>query len=376
MSPLLSICIPTYNRAHCITRAVDSAIAEAGEGVEVVIVDNASTDNTSDVLSKYEAVKMLHVFKNEETIPMWENHRRCLEVAQAEWVLFVHSDDRLIAGAIEKSLKEIEECEISGELAILPSTNPIRVRANSDAGRRMKSPGNISIFMRFGGGCPSGTCYRKNAFDLAGEFDPGCLVADWLWFLRFCSRGGTFMMSKDSKVVRTEESDSLTYKMHRQGAIWDELGRDAYRELFGEYGQRTQRVLAAVEETLPEWELGEIVGVLVRLHQAQAEEAARHFLESALRSTKYSKREIWSHRQHRHIDLLRVLGANRYFRVLNFYKLTKQRLCERKKGEKKETARREKQGCADSTESMKEIGARHDTDVAIIVSPDVEGAEE
>lgn len=56
MQPLVSICIPTYNRAEYLKRTIESIICQpefqSGE-VEIVVSDNASTDNTSDVCERY-----------------------------------------------------------------------------------------------------------------------------------------------------------------------------------------------------------------------------------------------------------------------------------------------------------------------------------
>ena len=49
----ISVIIPTYNRAHLITRAVESALQVTQEGDEVIVVDDGSTDNTANILAPY-----------------------------------------------------------------------------------------------------------------------------------------------------------------------------------------------------------------------------------------------------------------------------------------------------------------------------------
>ncbi len=50
-SPLVSVVVPTYNRAYCLPRTVDSALAQTHPSVEVIIVDDGSTDDTSDLVA-------------------------------------------------------------------------------------------------------------------------------------------------------------------------------------------------------------------------------------------------------------------------------------------------------------------------------------
>ena len=53
--PLLSICIPTYNRASYLEGAIQNIITDNafGDEVEIIISDNASTDNTEEIAKKY-----------------------------------------------------------------------------------------------------------------------------------------------------------------------------------------------------------------------------------------------------------------------------------------------------------------------------------
>ena len=52
--PLVSVVIPTYNRAHTLCAAIDSILAQAYEPIEIIVVDDGSTDDTAHVLRQYE----------------------------------------------------------------------------------------------------------------------------------------------------------------------------------------------------------------------------------------------------------------------------------------------------------------------------------
>lgn len=102
--PILSICIPTYNRADCLKRCLDAIVTQDGfdERVEVVISDNCSTDNTRIICQEYqEKYGNIHYFCNEK------NERALnfsLALQRATGLLRKLSNDTVIykSGAIKK----------------------------------------------------------------------------------------------------------------------------------------------------------------------------------------------------------------------------------------------------------------------------------
>ena len=49
---LVSVIVPTYNRAYCLCRALDSALAQTHRALEVIVIDDGSTDGTSALISE------------------------------------------------------------------------------------------------------------------------------------------------------------------------------------------------------------------------------------------------------------------------------------------------------------------------------------
>ena len=62
MSPTVSVVLPTYNHAHFLPAAITSVIQQTFSDWELLVVDNSSTDSTSDVLEGF-ADPRIHVFK-------------------------------------------------------------------------------------------------------------------------------------------------------------------------------------------------------------------------------------------------------------------------------------------------------------------------
>jgi glycosyltransferase involved in cell wall biosynthesis len=90
--PLVSICIPTYNRAGMIGRAIESALGQTYKNIEVIVVDNASSDNTAAVVASYEDESLTYV-KNERNLGLFGNFNRCIELATGKYLHILHSDD-------------------------------------------------------------------------------------------------------------------------------------------------------------------------------------------------------------------------------------------------------------------------------------------
>jgi len=106
-SPLVSICIPTYNRAGMANLAIESALAQTYENIEVIVVDNASTDNIEALVASYRDSRLKFV-KNERNLGLFGNFNRCVEVASGDYIHILHSDDYIDPGFTETCVRFFE----------------------------------------------------------------------------------------------------------------------------------------------------------------------------------------------------------------------------------------------------------------------------
>ena len=99
-SPLISVCVPIYNNSATLARCLRSIVDQDGD-FEILVVDDASSDDSVAV-----AATMLRpgdrLTVNESNLGQVQNHNRCLELARGRYIQFVHCDDYLLPGALQK----------------------------------------------------------------------------------------------------------------------------------------------------------------------------------------------------------------------------------------------------------------------------------
>ncbi len=106
--PILSICIATRNRANFIGAALESIGSQATEVVEIVVVDGASTDNTSAIVQSFhQRFPQLRYFRMEVNGGVDRDYSRAAEYAQGEYCWFMTDDDVLKPGAIAAILPHL-----------------------------------------------------------------------------------------------------------------------------------------------------------------------------------------------------------------------------------------------------------------------------
>lgn len=105
MKPLVSILIPVYNRENLVAETIESALSQTYKNIEIIIVDNCSTDDTWQVLENYaNSDKRIKIFKNSTNIGPVRNWIRCLEECSGEYSNFLYSDDIIHEKFIEITL--------------------------------------------------------------------------------------------------------------------------------------------------------------------------------------------------------------------------------------------------------------------------------
>lgn len=108
--PLVSVIMPCYNVAAFIEKSIKSVFSQTYVNIELVCVNDGSTDNTSDVINK---LKKKYNIKYIEQVNkgVLEARRTAIINSNGDYIVLVDADDSVEACAIEKSIKRINSCD-------------------------------------------------------------------------------------------------------------------------------------------------------------------------------------------------------------------------------------------------------------------------
>jgi glycosyltransferase involved in cell wall biosynthesis len=117
-NPKVSVVTVTFNRQDFIREAIESVLAQSFTNWELIIVDDASTDNTKSVVDEYIAKdSRIRYFKNEKNLGIAKTRNKGLELARGEYIAPLDSDDVWLDK--NKLQKQVEFLDINQDYALL-----------------------------------------------------------------------------------------------------------------------------------------------------------------------------------------------------------------------------------------------------------------
>lgn len=116
MNPVISVIIPTYNRAKILPRAINSIIAQTFQEWELFVIDDCSIDNTFEIVNSYTLKdKRIKYYKLEKNSGPNVARNKGLSLAQSEIISFLDSDDEMHPGNLQN---QFEKFSSSSNLAL------------------------------------------------------------------------------------------------------------------------------------------------------------------------------------------------------------------------------------------------------------------
>jgi glycosyltransferase involved in cell wall biosynthesis len=116
-SPLFSILIANYNNGRYITGALNSTLSQTYKNIEIIIVDDCSTDNSLQILDSYKNNPAIKIAQNDCNKGCGYTKRRCMQLATGELCGFLDPDDELMPTAVETMVQahiQNPDCSLIG----------------------------------------------------------------------------------------------------------------------------------------------------------------------------------------------------------------------------------------------------------------------
>ena len=215
----VSVIIPTLNRINTLQRAIDSVIAQSFKSIEIIVVDNGSSDGSVKMLkNNYPTVKLIY----EHKVGVSASRNKGIKYASNLWIAFLDSDDAWDQKKLEKQINLLHN---SHDKYRLIHTNEIWIR-NGKKINQMKKHQKFGgyIFNECLSLCcvsPSSVLIDRSIFDDMGLFNENLPVCeDYDMWLRICSK---------EEVLFLDEKLTLKYGGHKDQLSKSYWGMDRFR---------------------------------------------------------------------------------------------------------------------------------------------------
>lgn len=167
--PLISIVIPTFNHANYLDRSIKSILMQTYPNWEIIIVDNNSTDETDEVIKKYNHLNLRHLCIENSGI-IAKSRNLGIQHANGNWIAFLDSDDWWTGDKLQSSVDIIKSDKVDLVYHDLISVNQnediiLSKRFNSS---KLKKPILKSLLAKGNIICNSSVVVRKSIINKVG----------------------------------------------------------------------------------------------------------------------------------------------------------------------------------------------------------------
>ncbi len=202
-SPLVTVIIPTYNRSKVLLRALDTALNQTYRNLEVIVVDDGSTDDTRAALAPY-GNRIRYIHQQNQGASAARNYG--ISEAHGKYIAFLDSDDEWLPTKLEKQVALLETHPEFSFVACL-ATDEKRTYTGYE--------NHATQFMKFilQPFTQNMTRYvvRRECFQKYGQFDTSIHgPEDWELWLRLLKNGCRFGYVPEPLMIYTASDDSIS----------------------------------------------------------------------------------------------------------------------------------------------------------------------
>ena len=211
-NPLVSVIIPSYNRAKTIERAINSVLYQTYHNLELIVVDDASSDHTDEIMNKLKLKDQRIIYiKHKDNMGAAVARNTGIKSHKGEYIAFLYSDDLWLPDKLEKQVNAIERS--SSDTGVVYSA-VLRNEGNTVLCKDSCKGGGYGyiykelLFSNFI--TSSSILVKSTCFDTIGLWDDNLTCfQDWDLVLRL-SKNYKFLYLPEPLVIQYDQVQSIT----------------------------------------------------------------------------------------------------------------------------------------------------------------------
>jgi glycosyltransferase involved in cell wall biosynthesis len=211
--PLVSAAIITHNRAHYLEDAMSSVLSQSCGDLELIVVDDGSTDGTPDLVDRYDDRRIRYV--RQERRGKAASRNRAVELAQGELIAFCDSDDWWVPRRLERQLAALERSPhvgmVHGQVELVDEDGrPLPEQTAAHRAIFSAAHRNGATYASYAFRCcclSSAILVRREVFETVGLYDCELPIEDYDFYLR---------LVLDFDVLFLDGPPLAEYRMHEE----------------------------------------------------------------------------------------------------------------------------------------------------------------
>jgi glycosyltransferase involved in cell wall biosynthesis len=232
----VSVIIPTYNRAERINRAISSVLQQTFEDLEIIVVDDGSTENIRGVIENFHSQKIVYM-RHENNLGVSAARNTGMRAAKGKYIAWLDSDDEWLPSKLERQVTAMDKARDNVGLCCtgyyLSKGKVFRKIIPFYSGSWLRSlllrcdlPGPIIFF-------------KKSVLDAVGYLDESLLrYEDWDWLIR-CAKHYDFLVVEEPLMVFMPSSDASPEIVERSALRFIEKHLDDFAAFGRSYFTKT-----------------------------------------------------------------------------------------------------------------------------------------
>jgi glycosyltransferase involved in cell wall biosynthesis len=221
-APRVTVALPTYNAAHWLPAAIESVLAQHFADLELLVLDNASTDDTAAIMAQYDDPRIVYQVSERNVGFAGNVHLGC-RMARGEFVVILGADDILLPGFLSAAVAFLDSepgCTmVHGPAAWIDTEGRHTGRTGPGWARVTPGPQAMLDIFRYGF-CLTTMVMRSSAIRGTGPFDESWLELIDVWlFCRLCLGGDIGHLDRVLVEYRVHDS-AMSMPMYRSNAMF------------------------------------------------------------------------------------------------------------------------------------------------------------